>query len=249
MDDQAIADQNSDPFDKGKFEACIQQLDTGSTSQVGIFELTGLSLEKKVPPPSVLGEAVDKAMGISIKEYIQGEFLLPELINRTKDIVTAREILSQCAEEWSHPAKGKAVLATINGDDHTHWRDVIGLFLKGLGVKVLDLGNNASVDQVVQSVKTENPDVLGITVHATSIIPSFDTAPSTASISVLQQVSDKLSQHACRDDVTMLVGGEVSGIISAEAVGADYCCENILQTIVVFDKLYNTSDTYSSISN
>jgi hypothetical protein len=37
-----------------------------------------------------------------------------------------------------------------------------------------------------------------------------------------------------------MIGGHAPEIESAEAIGADYCCNNVFQTIVLLNSIYNS---------
>ncbi|MBT8351655.1 MAG: cobalamin-dependent protein [Deltaproteobacteria bacterium] len=230
----------SDQIIKGKFDVRIHQQDSKIKSQPGISELIRLSVEKNMPPPLISVDALDKAMHKSIKKYEEGQFLLPDLIATANRTTKARSILSKYVGDDFSLSKGKAVLGTIYGQDHTNWRDITAAFLKGLGFKTIDLGASVSIKEIVQSVKNDTPDFLGITMPATSIIPEINAMSLRPPISEVKRMIDTLSEEGCRKNVKIMIGGYVSGIESAEAIGADYCCNDMFQTIVLLNSFYNS---------
>ena len=238
MNDYTLLGKISDRIIKGKFDARIHQQDSKVKSQPGISELIRLSVQKNVPPPLISVDALDKAMNKSIKKYEEGQFLLPDLIATARRTAKARSILAKYVGDDISLSKGKAVLATINGQDHTNWRNITAAFLKGLGFKTRDLGASASVKEVVQSVKNNTPDFLGITMPAKSIIPEINATSLRPSISEVKKMIDTLSEEGCRENLRIMIGGYVTGIDSAEAIGADYYCNNMFQTIVLLNSLY-----------
>lgn len=240
MNDHILLGKISDRIIKGKFDARIHQQDSKLKSQPGISELIRLSVKKNVPPPLISVDALDKAMHKSIKKYEKGQFLLPDLISTAKRTTSARRILAKYVGDDFSLSKGKAVLATIYGQDHTNWRDITTVFLKGLGFKTIDLGAGVSVKEIVQSVKNDTPEFLGITMPATSVIPEINAMSLRPSISEVKKMIDTLSEKGCRKHVKIMLGGYVSGIESAEAIGADYCCNNMFQTIVLLNSFYNS---------
>lgn len=246
MNDQNLMGQISNCLVKGRFEACAQQPDSDAGSQPGVPELIHLSLQKDVPPSLVKEEALDKAMEASIEKYLDGEFTLPGLISRAKSTTKARDILSGCAGASVPLTKGKAVLATIDGVDYSHWQDFAIKILKGLGYKTVDLGGGVSASDVVESVKNEAPDILGITPSSTSLIPEFNVVSSMSSKPAIKEVIDNLSDEGCRDNVTILIGGNVPVIHSAADVGADFCCKNMLQTVELLGDLACSANKFQS---
>jgi 5-methyltetrahydrofolate--homocysteine methyltransferase len=240
MNDYHLLGKISDRIIKGKFDARIHQQDSKVKSQPGISELIRLSVQKNMPPPLISVDALDKAMYTSIKKYEEGQFLLPDLIATAKRTTKARRILAKYVGNDISLSKGKAVLATIHGQDHTNWREITAAFLKGLGFKTIDLGASVSVREIVQSVKNNTPDFLGITMPATSIIPEINAMSLRPSISEAKRMIDTLSEEGCRKNVKIMIGGYTTRIESAETIGADYCCNNMFQTIVLLNSFYTT---------
>jgi len=237
MNDQGITSQISSHIVKGRFDAHIHGQGSTVKGQPGITELIRLSLEKNVPPPLISADALDKAMYKSIKIYEEGQFLLPELIARAKSTAKARLILAKHTGAEFSLSKGKAVLATLYGEDHTRWREITLCILKGLGFNVIDLGAGASVEDLVQSVMYDKPAILGITMPSTSIIPEINAISPGPSISEIKTMLDTLSEKGSRENMKLILGGYAAGIESAEAIGADYCCSNVFQTIVTLRSL------------
>jgi 5-methyltetrahydrofolate--homocysteine methyltransferase len=244
MNDQNLMGQISNCLVKGRFEACGPQRDSGEKKQLGVPELIRLSMKKNVPPPLVAEKALDNAMEESIEKYVDGEFTLPDMIVRAKSTAKARHVLSEYASDSKSFTKGKAILATVGGEDYTHWQDFAEKILKGLGYRTIDLGSDASAQDVVRSVKKEGPDILGITPSSTSLIPEFNAVSSISSKARIKKVIDNLSDKGCRDDVIILIGGNVPSIHSAADVGADYCCRNMLQTVELLRELTSSSDKF-----
>ncbi|MBW2409949.1 MAG: cobalamin-dependent protein [Deltaproteobacteria bacterium] len=246
MNEQNLMGQISNCLVKGRFEACVQHRDSGEKKRLGVPELIRLSMKKDVPPPVVAEEALDNAMEESIEKYVDGEFTLPDMIVRAKSTAKARDVLSEYTSDSKSFPKGKAVLATVDGQDYTHWQGFTVNILKGLGYYTIDLGSGASAKDVVRSVKNEDPDILGITPSSTSLIPEFNAVSSISSKRKIKQVIDNLSEEGYRDNVTILIGGNAPVIHSADEVGADYCCMNLLQTVKLLKKLACSSKTFRS---
>jgi methanogenic corrinoid protein MtbC1 len=242
MNDQNLMGQISNCLVKGRFEACVLQQDSGEESQIGVPELIRLSMEKNVPPPLVAEKALDNAMEKSIEKYMDGDFTIPDMIVRSKSTAKARDFLSKYAEDCGPMARGKAILATIDGEDYSNWQKITKILLKGLGYETIDIGSGVPADDVVRLVKHEGPDILGITPSSTSQIPEFNAVSSISSKVEIKRFIEKLSEEGCCEDVTILISGNVPGIYSAADVGADYCCNNMFQTIELLGKLASSSN-------
>jgi methanogenic corrinoid protein MtbC1 len=246
MNDQNLMGQIANCLVKGRFEACVIQGDSGEKSPLGVPELIRLSMKKNVPPQLVAEKALDNAMEESIAKYMDEEFTLPDIIDRAKSTAKARDVLSEYANDSKSFTKGKAILATIDGEDYTHWQGFVLNILKGFGFNTIDLGSGASVKDVVRSVKSEGPDILGITPSSAFLIPEYYTVSSISSKVKIKKVIDKLSDEGYRDNVTILISGNAPVIHSAAEVGADYCCKNMLQTVELLRELACSSNKFQS---
>lgn len=244
MNGQNLMGQLSSCLIKGCFEVCIQYQDSGEKKQIGVPELIRLSMKKKMPAPLVSEGALDKAMEESIEKYMNGEFTLPDLLVRAKSTAKARNVLSEYASDSAPLTKGTAILATIDGEDYSHWQNFAVLILKGLGYKAVNLGSGVLASDLVQSVKNESPDILGITAPSTSLIPEFNVMSSISSKGKIKRMIENLSDEGCRANVTILIGGNVPVIHSAADVGADYCCKNLLQTVKLLGKIASSSNKF-----
>jgi 5-methyltetrahydrofolate--homocysteine methyltransferase len=240
MNDQGIMRQISNHIVKGRFDANMYQQDPGLKRPSGFSDLIRLSLKKNVPAPLISSDVLDKAMYKSIKKYEEGQFLLPDLIARAKKTTKARDILAKYTGDDLSLSKGKAVLATFYGEDHTHWRTITASILKGLGFKTIDLGAGAFIEDIVHSVKYETPAFLGITMPAISVIPEINAMSSRPSIFEIKKMIDTISEKGYRKNLKIMIGGHAPEIEPAEAIGADYCCNNVFQTIVLLNSIYNS---------
>jgi methanogenic corrinoid protein MtbC1 len=245
MNDQNLMGQISNCLVKGRFEACVLHQDSGEKKQLGVPELIRLSMKKNVPPPLVAEKALDNAMEESIEKYVDGEYTLPDMIDRAKSTAKARDVLSEYTSDSKCFTKGKAIVATIDGQDYTHWQGFFVNILKGLGYITIDLGSGVSAKDVVRSVKDESPDILGIAPPSTSLIPEFNAVSSISSKGKIEKIIDNLSDKGYRDDITILIGGNIPVIQSAADVGADYCCENMLKTVKLLRDLSCSSNNFS----
>lgn len=238
MNEHLLIGQIADHIVKGKFKMHFHKEMPGKNVPSKMTELIQLTMEKKVPPPLISSDALDKAMLYCIKKYEAGKLFLPDLIQRAEYTCKSRDILAKHTSDTVSLTKGKAVLATIIGRDHAHWKLIVRKLLIGMGFKTIDLGNCVSTRDVVRSVKREKPDLLGIATPSVSI-PESVTIPSKAEIKRL--IADLLKDD-CRKNITIFIGGDTPEIESASDVGADYYCKNMLQTVERIRKLSSSSN-------
>ncbi len=239
MNERVLMGQIANHIVKGKFETHIPPKPTHAKVPGGLSDLIQLSMEKKVPPPLISSDALDRAMHDSIKKYKAGEFLLPDLIIRAEYTGKSREILAEFAGKSESLTKGTAILATIKGKDYTHWEEVVETILKGLGYHIINLGDDQTANDILRSVDREMPKILWINTPSTSI-PELNAKPSATIKSEIKRVTDSMREAGSRNQVKILVGG-IDGICntlpSVKELEADFCCGNAIETISYLGEL------------
>jgi methanogenic corrinoid protein MtbC1 len=239
MNEHVIMRQIVNDIVEGNYPTHMGNKTTGQNISAEMSELIQLSQDKKLPASTVSSDVLDKAMDDTIKKYKAGEFLLPDLITRAAYAGKSREILAKFAGDAESLSRGTVVLATIDGKDYTHWDEMIEIILKGLGYKIINLGDELSASDILRSVDKKMPDILWLNTPSTSI-PEFNVKPSTTLESEIKRITDNISAAGLRDKVFILVGG-IDGICNNlpldEELDADFCCGNVIQTISYLRKL------------
>lgn len=62
----------------------------------------------------------------------------------------------------STATKGKIILATVKGDVHDIGKNLVDIILSNNGYEVIDLGIKVSPPTIIEAIKTEQPDMLGL---------------------------------------------------------------------------------------
>jgi len=70
-----------------------------------------------------------------------------------------------------HSSRGKIVLATVKGDVHDIGKNIVGVVLRCNNFEVIDLGVMISCDKILETARTENADIIGL---SGLITPSLD---------------------------------------------------------------------------
>jgi hypothetical protein len=95
-------------------------------------------------------------------------------------------------------AKGKIVMATVKGDVHDIGKNIVGVVLQCNNYDVVDLGVMVPPQKILDTAKTEQADVIGL---SGLITPSLDEMVTMASEMERPGLRDPAA-HRRRDDVT-----------------------------------------------
>ena len=123
-------------------------------------------------------------------------------------------ILKPLLAETGAPRVGKMVIGTVKGDIHDIGKNLVTMMMEGAGFEVLDLGINNPVENYLEALEKEEPDILGMSALLTTTMP------------YMKVVIDTMIEKGMRDDYTVLVGGAPLNEEFSKAIGADAYCRD-----------------------
>jgi 5-methyltetrahydrofolate--homocysteine methyltransferase len=135
------------------------------------------------------------------------------------------EILKPHLEKANVATKGKIVVATVKGDIHDIGKNIVTILLKGAGYEVVDLGIDVPEEKIIETVRNEKPDYLGL------------SALLTTTMTEMPVVINALEENGLRDSVKILIGGAAVSEDYAEEIGADAFCADGFQAIKVLEEM------------
>jgi methylmalonyl-CoA mutase cobalamin-binding domain/chain len=109
---------------------------------------------------------------------------------------------------------GKMVIGTVKGDIHDIGKNLVSMMMEGAGFEVVDLGINNPVENYLEALEKEQPDILGMSALLTTTMP------------YMKVVIDTLIESGIRDEYIVLVGGAPLNEEFGKAIGADAYCRD-----------------------
>ncbi|PLX02307.1 MAG: methionine synthase [Marinilabiliales bacterium] len=122
-----------------------------------------------------------KGMNVVGDLFGSGRMFLPQVVKSARVMKKAVAILLPYIEsEKIEGAKGngKIVLATVKGDVHDIGKNIVGVVLQCNNYEVIDLGVMVPAEKILEVVKNENADILGL---SGLITPSLEEMVHVAS--------------------------------------------------------------------
>jgi 5-methyltetrahydrofolate--homocysteine methyltransferase len=148
-------------------------------------------------------------------------YFLPQLIASAEAMKKALTVLEPRLQSSgiTKKAKGTIVMATVQGDIHDIGKNIVVLMLKNHGYQVLDLGKDVPTERLLETIRTENPDVVGLSALMTTTMVSMKTAIEEA----------RKEGLSC----PFLIGGAVVTRSYADSIGAAYARDGVEAVRVV----------------
>ena len=179
-----------------------------------IEEAVHILLERKWEPYRVLTEALVGGMTIVGQDFRDGILFVPEVLLAANAMKGGMSILKPLLAETGAPRVGKMVIGTVKGDIHDIGKNLVSMMMEGAGFEVVDLGINNPVENYLEALDTEEPDILGMSALLTTTMP------------YMKVVIDTLIEQGRRDDYVVLVGGAPLNEEFGRAIGADAYCRD-----------------------
>ena len=179
-----------------------------------IEEAVHILLERKWEPYRILTEALVGGMTIVGQDFRDGILFVPEVLLAANAMKGGMTILKPLLAETGAPRVGKMVIGTVKGDIHDIGKNLVSMMMEGAGFEVVDLGINNPVENYLEALEQESPDILGMSALLTTTMP------------YMKVVIDTMIEQGIREDYIVLVGGAPLNEEFGKAVGADAYCRD-----------------------
>ncbi len=197
-------------------------IDENLTGTPGVIELTQSALDQNIGAETIINN-LTAGMQIVGDKFSAKEYFIPDMLASAEAVGEAMEILKPHLEAANVETKGKFVIATVKGDIHDIGKNIVAILLRGAGYEVHDLGIDVPTEKIVEVIKKDKPDFLGL------------SALLTTTMTVMKEIINALKENGVRDTVKVLIGGAAVSDEYAEEIGADAYCMDGFQAIKKLD--------------
>ncbi|OKY77553.1 MAG: Trimethylamine corrinoid protein MtbC1 [Candidatus Methanohalarchaeum thermophilum] len=178
-------------------------------------EISNKVVEDGTDPVKVIQEGYTKGIQIIGEKFDNEEIYLPQVMQAANTMQAGVEILKPHLEDNTSDEKQTTVaLATVEGDIHEIGKNIVKTMLNVEGFNIIDLGKDVPLDEIVETVEKDDPDVVGT------------SALMTSTIGKQEELEEQLKEKDLREDVKTLVGGAPVTEDWAKEIGADAWAEN-----------------------
>lgn len=162
-------------------------------------ELAKQAIEEGYDPAEIVKAAMSEGVKRSGDRFNAGEFFLPELMLTGEamkaGLSVVMPVILEQLEGAKAESKGKIMMGTVEGDVHDIGKNICLAMLQAQGYEVIDLGVDNDQDWIVEQVKKEQPDILGLGSYMTTTMIHI---PPTL---------ERLRQEGLAEKMKLLAGG------------------------------------------
>lgn len=167
------------------------------------------ALDAGIIPSKILSDGLVAGMDVVGEKFRCDEIFMPEVLISAKAMQAGMDVLRPKLIETGVKLAGKVALGTVKGDLHDIGKNLVGMLLEGAGFQVIDLGIDVPIDQFVTAVKSNQPNILGLSALLTTTMP------------VMKGVIESLIEAGVRSGVKVMVGGAPVTEKYSKDIGAD----------------------------
>jgi len=188
-------------------ERISEELQKGNYQEVP--KLVQEALNANIHPSKILSDGLVAGMDVVGEKFRRDEFFMPEVLISAKAMQAGMNILRPKLIETGTKLAGKIVLGTVKGDLHDIGKNLVGMLMEGAGFQVIDLGIDVPSEKLVEAVKSNRPNLLGLSALLTTTMPR------------MKEIIESLVEAGVRDKVKVMVGGAPLTEKFAKDIGAD----------------------------
>ena len=199
---------------QGRVTRDDEGMDEGMVGQPGVSELIEQVLAQGISVADTISKGLTEGMAVVGQKFETKEYYIPDMLASAEAVGAAMEILEPHLARSGIKSKGKIIVVTVKGDLHDIGKNIVSILLRGAGYAVRDLGNDVETQVIVDAVREERPQFLGL------------SALLTSTMTRMGDTIQALTESGLRDRVKVIVGGapvseEFAGSIGADGYGAD----------------------------
>jgi len=208
---------------QGRITKDDEGMDEGMIGQPGVTELIERALASGLSIQNIITKGLSGGMNIVGQKFEAGEYFIPDMLASAEAVSAAMEILQPRLAASNIKTKGTIIVATVKDDLHDIGKNIVSILLRGAGYTVKDLGNNIDTQVIVDAVREEKPQFLGL------------SALLTSTMARMADVIQMLEENGIRDQVKIIVGGAPVSEEFAKSIGADGYGADGFQAVAVVE--------------
>lgn len=172
-------------------------------------ETVQVALDANVEANAILQRGLILAMNEVGRLFEEGEYFVPEMLISARAMKSGLELLKPLLVGADIKPAGKVALGTVKGDLHDIGKNLVGIMLEGAGFAIFDLGTDVSPEQFIETIRTKEVDLIGLSALLTTTMPMMETTVQA------------ITNAGLRSQVKIIIGGAPITQEFADKIGAD----------------------------
>jgi len=194
------------------FEAAKATIVAGDETKA--VEVARQGLDQGIDPLALMNQGFIPGINEVGDLFGSGRLFLPELVMSANAMERATELINEAIPAEQEKARGRVVIATVEGDVHDIGKTIVVSLLKANGFEVRDLGRDVAVARLIEEAEDFNADIIGT------------SALLTTTMGAQKQLEEELNKAGLKGRFKTMVGGAPVTQRWAKRIGADAFAED-----------------------
>jgi len=167
------------------------------------------ALDAGEPPADILNKGLIAGMSVIGERFKKNEVYVPEVLIAARAMKEGMKVLQPKLVAAGVKPIGTAVLGTVKGDLHDIGKNLVGMMLEGVGIKVIDLGIDVPPEKYVDQAVANNASIIGV------------SALLTTTMTNMKSVVEAVKAKGLKGKVKVMIGGAPVTQAFCDEIGAD----------------------------
>jgi len=193
------------------------------------MDLLSQAVAKNYPIEDIIKQGLIAGMSVVKQRYRKNEIFVPELLIAARALNMGIKLLKPYLDELETPQNGIVIIGTVKGDIQDIEKNLIALMMRGVGIKVIDLGSAVTAERFIQIAEEENAHIITCTA---SLITTMPHIKALVQAIVNARLRDKIKIMISGDPVTQryceVIGADMYApdAVSAAKMAQEYCARH-----------------------
>ncbi|MDR2536586.1 MAG: cobalamin-dependent protein [Treponema sp.] len=190
-----------------ELQEIAQSLQSGKAQET--MDLINQALAENYAVEDILKHGLIAGMTAVEQRYRRNEIFIPEVLITARALNMGIRLLKPILDACEAAQKGTVVIGTVKGDIQEIEKNLIAVMMRGMGLRVIDLGAAVTSERFIAAAERENAQIIACTAALTTTMPHMKTL-------VQAVITAKL-----REQVKIMVSGAPVTERYCEVIGAD----------------------------
>ena len=181
-------------------------------------------MEDGIDPSDIFLDIMTPAIRHLGDLFAQRKKFIPHLVASAETMKKGVDVLTPYLEKKAAIVKkGTIIMATVKGDIHDLGKNICSMMLKNFGFDVIDIGKNASCEEILGAANKHNADIIGL------------SALMTTTMMQMKVVRDSVHEQGL--PYKIMIGGAVTTKRFAEEICVDGYSKDVGDVVTVAEEL------------
>ncbi|MHB9293758.1 putative Methionine synthase [Hollandina sp. SP2] len=163
------------------------------------------------------------------QRFRRHEICIPEMLVVERALNIGIKTIASYLHARETPGKGTVVIGTVKGDIQDIEKNLISVMMRGLGLRVIDLGAAVASERFIQTAAREKAHIIACTAARTTTMPQMKTLVQAAhTAGIRNRVKIMVSGDPVTERYCEVIGADLYApdVVSAAEIAEAHCTNN-----------------------